>query len=291
MTGLSRWAAAAVAHVERSAVGEPLDTELRVTLNFHPDRDFRGTPILRAMAAAGTYRSQFETGTGNGGLTARPGGARWRWEQRIFGGAYAEAPDRERPRYGALNHRRRAVGGAPRFGSAHLRLTRETLARTTFCYPDSVFEPDLFATADHFDLATRADADLASGRTDDLDSYVEAHVHGVVDLARDVDALVLDPSFRGTAVESAARDLPLTVEWHDGFRLGLDVVRAHPEYRGEHVVALAERVAVEGWLTPDVIGHAAATERHDRQALKQVWHHLARFGAPDSADAGPSVEG
>lgn len=56
--------------------------------------------------ADGVYRNQFETGTSNGGLTARPGGARWRWEQRIFGGAYDDAPAGERPRYGALNHRR-----------------------------------------------------------------------------------------------------------------------------------------------------------------------------------------
>ena len=281
MSELSRWAAAAVAHVERSARGGPLDADLRVTLNFHPDRTSNGIPILRAMAADGSYRSQFETGTSNGGLTAHPGGNRWVWEQRIFGGEYDAAPDRERPKYGALNHRHRSVGGAARFGSAHVRLTRDSLARTTFCYPDSNFEPELFATAHRFALSSSADADLASGAFDDLDSYVEAHVHGVVDLAQDVEALVLDPSFRGTDVEEAAQDLPCPVEWHRGFRLDLDTVRAHPGYRGEHVVELAEVVAVDGWLDPRVIGHAAATEQHDRQALKQVWHHLARFGAPD----------
>src|SRR5699024_11969950 len=53
-----------------------------------------------------------------GGLTAHPGGDRWRWEQRIFGGAYDGAPARERPKYGALNHRRNPLGGAPRFGSS-----------------------------------------------------------------------------------------------------------------------------------------------------------------------------
>ncbi|WP_425584256.1 hypothetical protein [Streptosporangium album] len=38
--------------------------------------------------------SQFVTGTGNGGLTAHPGGDRWRWESRIF----ARAPTTRRPR-------------------------------------------------------------------------------------------------------------------------------------------------------------------------------------------------
>ncbi|CAM5340818.1 hypothetical protein SAVIM40S_04231 [Streptomyces avidinii] len=32
--------------------------------------------------------------------------------------------------------RRKPVRGAPRFGSAHLRLTAQMLTRSTFCYPD-----------------------------------------------------------------------------------------------------------------------------------------------------------
>jgi Protein of unknown function (DUF3626) len=32
------------------------------------------------MADDGVYRSRFETGRSNGGLTAFPGGDRWRWE-------------------------------------------------------------------------------------------------------------------------------------------------------------------------------------------------------------------
>ena len=93
------------------------------------------------MARDGVYRSQFETGTSNGGLTAHPGGDRWRWESRIFAGAYDDGSAAARPKYGSLNFRRRLAGGSPRFGSAYLRLAGHTLARTTFCYPDSVFEP------------------------------------------------------------------------------------------------------------------------------------------------------
>jgi hypothetical protein len=269
-----------VAHIEPQAAGGPLDPTWRVTLNFHPDRATAGVPILRAMAEAGTYRSQFETGTSNGGLTAHPGGDRWRWEQRIFGGAYDDAPAAERPKYGALNHRCSPFGGAPRFGSAHLRLAAHTLERTTFCYPDSVFEPEHLGTAVSCALTTLADDDLASGVTDDLDGYVEAHVHGVLDLGRDVEALVLDAAYRGTSVEEDARELPCPVEWHDGFRLDLDTVRSHPDYRGPEIVEVAEQVAVDGRLDPVVIGHAVAAGRHDPQDLKRVWHHVARFGAP-----------
>ena len=39
---------------------------------------------------------------------------------------------------------------------------------------------------------------------DGLDDYIEAQVHGPVRLDRDVEALVLDPSFRDTDVEQAA---------------------------------------------------------------------------------------
>ena len=280
MRDLSPWAEAAVGHIQTRALGGPIDTALRVTLNFHPDRQQNGIPILRAMARDGRYRNQFETGTGNGGLTAHPGGNRWVWEQRIFGGAYDEAPAQERPKYGALNHRFWAVGGAPRFGSAHLRLAPHTLARTTFCYPDSVYEPEHFGTATRLDLTTAADHDWETGATEDLDNYVEAHVHGVVDLATDVEALVLDPVYRGTSVEEDAAALPCEVEWHDGFQVDLATVRAHPDYRGAHIVDVAEQVADGEHLDPAVIGTAVASGRHDPQDLKRVWHHLARFGRP-----------
>lgn len=75
----------ALAHVADRSTGDPLDPSLRVTLNFHPH-------FLHDLADDGVYRSQFATGTSNGGLTARPGGDRRRWESRIFGGAYDEAP-------------------------------------------------------------------------------------------------------------------------------------------------------------------------------------------------------
>ncbi|SCD33577.1 Protein of unknown function [Streptomyces sp. BpilaLS-43] len=125
----------ALRHVAGLASGPPVDPMLRVTLNFHPDRLLRGTLLLDALAEDGVYHSQFVTGIGNGGLSAYPGGDRWRWESRIFGGAYDDAPAHGRPVYGALNFRRKPLGGAPRFGSAHFRLTAGTMARTTFCCP------------------------------------------------------------------------------------------------------------------------------------------------------------
>ncbi|MBY8880003.1 DUF3626 domain-containing protein [Actinacidiphila acidipaludis] len=270
----------ALAHVAARASGDPVDPALRVTVNFHPDRPAAGgRPILAALAESGVYASQFVTGTSNGGLTAHPGGDRWRWESRIFGGAYDTAPAAERPVYGALDFRREPAGAAPRFGSAHFRLTGHTLERTTFCYPDSVFEPWDFGTAGRMALVALARA----GGRDALDDYVEAQVHGPVRLDRDVEALVLDPCYRGTAVEEAARALPCPLEWHAGFRLGVAELRRRPDYRGQEYVDLGARLAVRGVLDPRVLGDAVTSGGHDQQAVKKVWHCLARFGAPLTA--------
>ncbi|MEU7702947.1 DUF3626 domain-containing protein [Streptomyces sp. NPDC039028] len=261
----------ALAHVAALSTGEAVDRTLRITLNFHPH-------FLHRLAEDGRYLSQFTTGTGNGGLTAHAGGDRHRWESRIFGGAYDAAPPDTRPVYGALDFRRRPFGGAHRFGSAHLRLTSAAVERATFCYPDSFLEPTDFGVAARMDLIARAEAD----DQDPLDDYVEAHVHGPVRIAHDVEALVLDPSHRGTEVEEAARLLSCPVEWHGGFRLTVEDLRRHPGYRGREYVELGARIAVDGLLDPRIVQDAAGSGRYDPQDVKKVWHCLARFGAPDA---------
>ncbi len=267
----------AMAHVAMRSSGGPIDPKLRVTLNFHPDRLAAGVPVLEALGRDGVYRSQFETGTSNGGLTAYEGGDRWSWESRIFGIAYDNAPPEERPKYGSLNFRRRTTGGSPRFGSAHLRLRPETLARTTFCYPDSFAEPADFGVASAMSLIELAQAD----DKDPLDDYIEAQVHGPLRLAEDVEALVLDPSFHGTGVEQAARRLGCPVEWHGGFRLSTAELRRHPDFRGPEYVELGIALAEDGQLDPRIIGIASRTGRYEDQDLKRVWHYVARFGSPD----------
>lgn len=259
------------------AAGQAADPSWRVTLHFHPDRLVAGTPILEQMARDGVYRSQFETGTSNGGLTAHPDGDRWRWESRIFAAAYDDGPAAARPKYGSLNFRQRPAGGSPRFGSAHLRLAAHTLPRTTFCYPDSFHEPQDFGVASKLStLITLAEAD----DQDLLDDYIEAHVHGMIDLNRDVEALVLDPCYRDTLVHAAAGKLACPVEWHGGFTLATAELRRHPGYRGPEYVALGLALARDGVLDPGVIGNASRTGRFDEQHLKRVWHYLARFGTP-----------
>ena len=113
-----------------------------VTLQFHPDWPHNGRKVIASLADDGVYRSQFTTGISNGGLTAFPGGDRWRWESRLFDGRYDHGPASARPVYGAWNRGGDPYGGAIRFGSSYLRMRPEVLDRSTFCFPDSVWEPD-----------------------------------------------------------------------------------------------------------------------------------------------------
>lgn len=100
---------------------------------------------------------------------------------------------------------------------------------------------------------------------------------------------------RGTAVEAAAMRLGCPVEWHSGFRLTVEELRCHPGYRGQEHVDLGARIAVDGVLDPRLVGDAARSGHYEPQAVKKVWHCLARFGAPrkhgDASASASLVEG
>lgn len=187
----------------------------------------------------------------------------------------------------ALNHRNRSLGGAPRFGSAHLRLAEHMLNRATFCFPDSAYGPAHFATAEHFDLiplGTSATESHGGGPrgipSDPLDGYVEAQVHGPVTLEQDVEALVLDPCYRGTVIQTKADKLGISLEWHEGRHLSLETLDSHSDYRDPPAVEVGHRIASEGGITALVIGEAYRSGRYDPRALKQLWHITAQWGTP-----------
>jgi hypothetical protein len=306
----------------------------RVTLNFHPDRllpDRR--TVAQALAADGVYRGQFETGISNGSRTGFPGGARDTWERLLFGSAYhvPPVPAGQRPLYGALNVPGYPDGAAPRFGSCHVRLRPRVTARCTFTHGDShagpadigtvaAFECVLAGLVERFrdtgftlgtagvdpvELFARLgasppaiDPTVYPGRC--LDDYIEAQVHGGVDLARDAEALVLDPSLRdGEAAATLiglAERLGVAVEWHCGFELapgGFD-----EKFRGPHLPALARAVAdafagPRGVIDAAVVGRAAAAMVREPQRwsgfadpdellqhVKHLWHALVHYGQP-----------
>jgi hypothetical protein len=299
-------------------------THGRITLNFHPDRLLAdGRTVARALAEDRLYRNQFETRISSGSRTAFAGGERDRWEEKLFGGAYqreAVAP-RERPKYGALDLLGHPDGAAPRFGSCHLRLRPELALRSTFCFGDSHLGPRDVGTSDELAgvlaglLAAVRDTGVALGRAGvdvaalcsrilagpptlaaehgrSLDDYIEAQVHGEVRVPDDIEAIVADPSFRGTEIERELARLGAPLVWHAGFELAVDEVPA--ELRGPRIPLFARRVA--GMFAADrvdaaLIGRAAASLHREPgtwqdwagfedtlQHIKQLWHVLVHLG-------------
>lgn len=140
----------------------------------------------------------------------------------------------------------------------------------------TVLEPMHFGNALNMGLIETCEADDC----DELDRYIEAHLHGPVSLAEDVEALVLDECYRETQVSVDAMKLPVAIEWHSGFRVSLDTIRQFPDYRGEPIVTLVGILAVDGHITPAVIGAAAVSGKYSFDDLKKVWHYVARFATP-----------
>lgn len=266
----------AIENIRLKSKGTDCSMSCAVTINFHPDRyTSDNKPLLQAIADDGFLKSQFETGTSNGGLTAYAGGERWSWEQSVFDGAYDNAPNSLRPKYGALNFRNYETGASSRFGSSYFQLKPHVFERTTFCYPDSFFEPEDFAVSSRvktlIDKASSSNADL-------LDDYIEAHIHGVVSLKDDIECIVLDPIYRSTIVEENAFKLGVPIKWHNGYELSIEEMSRYPDYRGQQFIDLAKELAQNGKINVRILGLAVTEQGYDEQDVKKVWHYLARYG-------------
>ncbi|WP_100539507.1 DUF3626 domain-containing protein [Paenibacillus sp. GM2FR] len=305
----------------------------RVTLNFHPDRIRpTGHAVIESLLAEGIYHNQFITSVTNGSKTAYPGGDRDQWERLLFGGAYQQpgVHNDERPKYGALNLMHYADGASPRFGSCFLVLSPNILNRCTFTFGDSHAGPEFVGTIRQWNSILAAllhqvestgaalgfpNVDIPSmlerilhlpfshtgfsgplGRS--LDDYIEAQIHGVIDLSSDVEALVADPSYRDTPIGHLLHALceryNLTLSWHPGFCLAVQDVP--DDFRGPAMPPLAKRIDQRfggslGKLDAVIIGKAAAQLHHDPiewsdwgaldetfQHLKQLWHVLVKYG-------------
>lgn len=317
----SRWMASAPDFDPLEEWGRRFAVAGRLTLNFHPDRRGRdGRTVAAGLAGDGTYSSQWITGISAGSRSALHGGDRNRFEHKYFAGAYDDAVPSSglHPVYGALDLLYDEHGGAPRFGSSYVVLKSHVRERTTLSAGDSHANPtdvgtfgypwsilaSLSEQAAHANLLNRhldvhaLEAALRGGyrserASRDLDGYIEAQVHGVVSLADDVEAIVLDPSFRGDDVEyeiaAAAAQFGFYVEWHRGTELAVHDVP--DDFRGATMPALARKVAgANGVLNARAIGAAMASEpfvkqnllgdspESNLQQLKYLWHTLLAFG-------------
>ncbi len=293
----------------------------RLTVNFHPDRIGRnGRSVAAGLLAHGTYRSQWVTGISAGSRSAMQGGERHRFEHDFFAGAYDDVHPTSgmHPIYGAWDLTVDDHGGSPRFGSCFLVLHNHVRERTTLCVGDTHADPRAVGTFDepwsilaglaeqaaegnllnrHLDTASllamlerQADTRAASR---DLDGYVEAQVNGGVGLGDDVEAIVIDPSFRGSDIEralaTAAARYGFELAWHRGSELTVDDVPA--DFRGPTVPALARTIAgTTGIVHARAIGIAASQHPFEDpvplgdpaestpQQLKYLWHTLLAFG-------------
>ncbi len=310
----ARWDAAIGADRENRLPerAEQFATAGRLTLNFHPDRvDKSGSTVAAALLAGGRYRSRRATGTSDAGDGAAAEDPQ-RFERALFGFAYEAAGSAtvEWPVYGAFDLLGDPHGGSPRFGSAYLVLAPHVRERTTMCIGDSRAGPRDVGTFDACwsllaGLAEQAAAgallDRGLGRgallraldgavvaatpARRLDGYLEAQVHGGVDLSTDVDALVLDPSFTGTRVErdlaDAAGRYGFELRRHDGSELAAtDVpIDVHAPTMPD-IARLAARP--DGMVDAASIGVAVRRGQHPTPApdeqFEQLWQTLLTVG-------------
>jgi Protein of unknown function (DUF3626) len=145
-------------------------------------------------------------------------------------------------------------------------------------------------------------------------SYVEAQVHGIVRLAEDGEALVIDPAFAdtptGEQLLAGAERYGFAAEWHPGLALppsqvphdvpetaGPDPMRWQAFCAGGRARRLAEQVVADHGATPRLdaasIGRAAARLVRDpeswrdwgtppemRDHLKDLWVIVVVHGVP-----------
>lgn len=134
-----------------------------------------------------------------------------------------------------------------------------------------------------------------------LDSCVEAHIHGCIDLRNDVESLVVDPAFDGTSTAEILLEVSQRYEipshWHCGFRmLSQDVP---DDFRGPAMRPLAQRISPSGSIDAAIIGAAEASlymrpddwkdwgsREETLQHLKQLWHVLVHYGTPARSPSG-----
>lgn len=191
-----------------------------VTIQFHPDKKLPGgQAAIDSFLEDPFYKNQFQTKISSGSLGPSAGSSRDGWEKKIFDGAYHTGPlvPEERPKYGGLSALNSPKGnGGSWYGKCFFELRQDVKFRTTFtprnssgCGFDEVSTVDTIEVL--LDQIGNKDSDylrkmfeVARGERTSIDknysgSYVEAQVHGDIDLSRDVTFLVIEKSYLSNA--------------------------------------------------------------------------------------------
>jgi len=182
------------------------------TIQFYPDKEVPGGgSVTDRLLADPRVKNHFETGISNGEPRPRRGPTRIDWEREIFDGVYDTHPliPEERPKYGGLSALNSPRGnGGDRYGPCFFVLRQDVKHRTTFTPFDSsgAVATDV-TTHNSFEILLqqihgkdprylRSIFQLARGEavppnTYYSESYIEAQLHGALDLARDVESIVV----------------------------------------------------------------------------------------------------
>lgn len=305
-----------------------------VIINFHPDRiSSNGNLIIEGILKEGKYYSQFRTGTSSGSKTAYAGGERDLWEKELFGGCYHTrgTNNDRRVKYGSLNILNYKDGASPRFGSCYFKLNKNIMNRCTFTFGDSHLKPKFIGTKDSFYSIMRAILDevvhkkrffnsydynfikaikyISKMNQDNLttqngimgralDDYIEAQIHGDINLMCDVDCLVVDESFRESEILqyilNISKDFNIDVQWIPCRKIITDNIP--DEFRGSMIKPFAKKILKElqissEYIDANIIGSASRYLEYNPniwlefgnssqtfQYLKQLWHVLVQYG-------------
>jgi hypothetical protein len=314
-----------------------VQSHAKIDIHFHPERiSISGKCVAEGFLEEGEFKSQFETGLSSGSPTAFKGGERDLWEKHLFGGAYQidEASFINRPKYGALEIMYHPDGACPRFGSCFFMLNSDVSKRSTYTFggsqeDDALEKTGTLSVMDSVMAALileiekgqgalgvnnltvkallmqlrqglsapyREPSTRSLGKT--LDSFIEAQIHGKINLYEDVERLVADPSFKngpiGKILEEICEKFNILLYWHPGFVLPVANV---PEYFRDYAVKpLAQRIAGQGMLDAAKIGIAANSLLQEPKSWKgwgtyndiltqfrRLWHVLVLYGEPNKA--------
>ena len=299
-----------------------------IAIHFHPERLTKaGYSVAEGLVRTGRFRTQYETGISNGSPTAFPGGARDEWEKTFFGGLYHQEASKliERPKYGALMLAGHLDGPAPRFGSCYLVFDQQVNTRSSYTYGGNqsdllhektgawenldrvIFALLVAREQDHvLGLKEKSLGELLQrigvkeGHQEEnrplgnaLDSFVEAQIHGPVDLEKDAVKLVADSSFKETEIQTVLKELSnrykVELDWYPGYALPISEVPNH--FRGYEIGPLVKRIAIDGILTTAKIGEAANAFQRRQESwpylgegqepltyFRRVWHALVYHG-------------
>jgi hypothetical protein len=292
-----------------------------VNLHFHPDRILNNNcTIVDSLIESGEYKNQYQTKISSGSLTAVIGEERDVWENKLFNNIYGSNMN-DRPKYGSLSLNSTSDGASPRFGSCFFVTTPEIKYRSTFTYGDSYLLPNEIGTANHLtliyaklyeDIFIRNTAlgfqynnlrdfikhitkilkqgELTEKNTHNLDFYIEAQIHGRIDLKNDITTFVADYSFKETEFESRFKELckkfDISLVWNLGYKLLINDIPDN--FRGIETQNFAKKIAENGIINAYIIGKALTNEKlkakYEKleifQLAKYVWHCLVKFGHP-----------